>query len=180
MINALQDLGIKLGKKPWGIMAGTACYLYGSNRYPTDIDVIIREIDLDEISLLFQKKPIFEDNTLGKATKIHLEGIELVCQLSVKEDNHLMPFNLDEEMISRIQFKKINDHVIPVLAIEDVIVFKAMLQRGKEYRKFDLEDISSIWTRNKINNKYLLKRSRKCKAEGRVVTALKRIGINDL
>jgi predicted nucleotidyltransferase len=161
-------------------MAGVACYLYGNNRYPTDIDVIIREIDLDKIMLLFQRKPVFDDNTLGKATKIHLDRIELVCHLSVKEDNNLMPFNLDEEMISRIQFKKINDLVVPVLAIEDVIVFKAMLQRGKEYGKFDLEDISSIWSQNKINNEYLLKRIRACRAEVRVVTALKRIGINVL
>ena len=150
MLETFKIIENKLEKYSWGILAGAACYLYGSSREPTDIDILIRDEDLVEISSILNQKAITETDNDGSFTKIRLTGIELVCRLCIKKSDRLMFFKLDEEMISHRRYMKFQKLILPVLSVEDVIILKVILQRGKEYGKFDLEDIISIFLPAKV------------------------------
>ena len=68
---------------------------------------------------------------------------------------------------------------VPVVPVEDNILFKAILQRGKTESKFDVEDIRDMVKHEKINVAYLNERMKKYGAEERVLLLLKNLVFYD-
>jgi hypothetical protein len=63
------------------------------------------------------------------------------------------------------------------MAVEDVIVIKAILQRGLDRGKYDLSDIESIMISRivPLDLAYLWERANKCQAASRVSAVLNRV-----
>jgi predicted nucleotidyltransferase len=59
------------------------------------------------------------------------------------------------------------------MSVEDNIVLKAILQRGEDEEKHDIEDIKSMIAHEKLDWQYLKERIQNCQAERRVSTLLK-------
>ena len=145
----------------WAIFAGAAASCYGSQREITDIDILVRCEDF-EIA-----KTVLRD--------INMEGFDIVTGGEIKTSQGTCPFFLDIRMIERLNWKRLLGINVPVLSVEDNIVFKAILQRGKECGKHDLEDIEATASKEKIDLKYLAERVRKCHAEKRVNSLLQSV-----
>ena len=62
---------------------------------------------------------------------------------------------------------------MPVISVEDNIIFKAILQRSDKAGKHDIEHIRDMLKHEKIDLEYLRKRIRQCNAEKRVIPLLK-------
>jgi len=138
----------------WVIFAGVAAYCYGSNREITDVDILVKCKDLTKVRIALEG--------------IDTEEFDIVCSAEIKIDDEIYPFFLDNEMVKRINWKQLFGIKVPIISVEDNIVLKAILQRGEEQGKYDMEDIRSMLAHEKIDIKYLRKRIQKCKAERRV------------
>lgn len=143
---------------PWALFAGSAAYCYGSRRKIIDIDILVKCGDLEEV------KRALED--------VDLPGVDVVCGSEIKTDEGTCHFFFDDEMISRIQWKLFLGVEVPIIPVEDNIIFKAILQRGDDAGKHDVKDIWCMLQHEKIDLKYLDNRIRKCKAEERTLPLL--------
>jgi hypothetical protein len=145
----------------WIIFAGAAAHCYGNRRKVTDIDILVEAEDLEKA------KNVLES----------VEGFDIVADLKIKTNQGICLFFMDKEMVERTKWKKLFGMSVPVIPVEDNIVFKAILQRGGDKGKHDIEDIQRMVANEKIDSEYLKKRIEKCHAQKRVEPLLKLLGI---
>lgn len=86
-------------------------------------------------------------------------------------------FFMDEEMVENIQRRKLFDVEVPVVPVEDNVIFKAILQRGENQGKHDIEDIEHMAANERIDLEYLEKRIHQYHAAKRVKPLLRSLGI---
>lgn len=141
----------------WAVFAGVAAYCYGSKRKVTDIDILVRGMDLEK----------------DKAVLRDVEGVDVVADLKINVDGETCLFFMEE----KTQWRKLFDVEIPVVPVEDNVIFKAILQRTENQGKHDIKDIRRMIKNEKIDLEYLKKRIRKYNAEKRVELLLKTLGI---
>lgn len=139
---------------PWAIFAGSAAHCYGSKRKITDIDILVRCEDLKKA------KTALKD--------VNMRSFDIGCGAEIPTPQGTCPFFLDEDMIERTQWRTLFGILVPVMSPEDNIVLKAILQRGPEQGKHDIEDIKDILKNESIDLAYLQARICKCHAEERV------------
>jgi len=145
----------------WAVFAGAAAYCYGSKREVTDIDILVKGEDLEKAR---------------KALK-DVDGVDVVADLKIKVDNDTCLFFMDDEMEEKIQRRKLFDVEVPVIPVEDNIIFKAILQRTEKQGKHDIEDIQCMIKNERIDVEYLKRRMLKYHAEKRVKPLLKLLRI---
>jgi len=148
---------------PWVVFAGAAAYCYGSKRKVTDIDILVRLEDLD------RAKAAIKD--------MDIKGFDIVADLEIEANQESCRFFMDDEMIERRKWKQLFDVSVPIIPVEDNIIFKAILQRGENQSKHDIEDIQHMVTNEKIDSEYLNKKVKKYHAEKRVKPLLKKLRI---
>ena len=68
-------------------------------------------------------------------------------------------------MIRRTRWEQLFGITVPVIPVEDNIVFKAILQRVEEQGKHDIEDIWRMASNEKIDLEYLEERIKKYRAD---------------
>jgi hypothetical protein len=144
---------------PWVIFAGAAAYCYGSEREITDVDILVRCEDLEK--------------TRAALVGLDFQSFDIGCGAEIKIAQSVYPFFLDDEMMDRAEWKELFGVKVPVMSVEDNIVFKAILQRGETEGKFDVEDIKSMIKHTEIDLQYLRRRVQLSKAEKRVTPLLK-------
>jgi len=127
---------------PWAIFAGAAAYCYGSRREITDIDILVKREDLEKAKVALQD--------------IDVKGFDVIASPR---------FFLDDEMIRRTNWKKIFGVMVPITPIEDNIVLKAILQRGVDQGKHDVEDMKLMVKNEHLDLEYLWKRARRWRAK---------------
>ena len=143
----------------WAIFAGAAAHCYGSKIPMTDIDILVANVDL------------------GKA-KVALKGLDPTgfdfgAGGLIPTPQGLCRFFLDEEAVKRIQCKQLLGMDVPVVSVEDNIIFKAILQRGEAEGKHDIEHIRDMVKNEKIDVEYLKKRVGQCHAAKRALPLLR-------
>ncbi len=167
----LGDAGIR-----WAVAAGAAVYLYTGNRTPTDLDILVRPNDLARVARLLGHTHKTGKATWGESLKVEVDSVEIVGSLLLKLDGTLCRYSLDDEMLSHSRTALFERVEVPVLAPEDVIALKAVLQRGPEQGKHDLEDIAALATRMDVDANYLRRRLRQMGAEDRARPVLRQWG----
>lgn len=127
---------------PWVVFAGAAASCYGSTRKITDIDILVKLEDIEK----------------ARAALDHADtqAFDVVA---------FPDFFLDDEMIKRAKQKKLLGVTVPVIPVEDNIILKARLQRGKDQGKHDIEDIETMIKNEPIDLEYLKKGIHIWKAE---------------
>ena len=152
--NKFQQAGVE-----WVIFAGAAASCYGSKREITDIDILVRCDDLAKA------RTALKDIDLG--------GFDIGCGAEIRTAQGVCLFFLDDKMIERASWRQLFGVVVPVMSVEDNIILKAILQRGEDKGKHDIEDIKSMIAHEKIDLQYLEERMDKCQDGKRVKPLLK-------
>ncbi len=160
----------------WGVAAGAAVYLYTGNRPPTDLDILVRPEDLAEVGRLLGATPKIDKAPWGVVSKVNVDPVEIVGDLTVRMAGRSYRYWMDEEMVHYLRFTPFEGVEVPVLAPEDVIALKAVLQRGPEQGKHDLEDMEALAAGVAIDREYLWRRLRRMGAEERARPVLERLG----
>ncbi len=164
---------------PWCVMAGAAATCYGVTRPITDIDILICSQDTASILALFpegQPKPSKHPGEYA----LDLGPLEIWWgTLRLRGGKRLYDFTPDARLIQRLTRQQIAGVDVPVMPAEDVILFKAILQRGPEQQKHDLEDIQAMREREgqRLDLVYMKERAVACAALERVAPCLRRFGI---
>ncbi len=150
----LEELGI-----PWVVFAGAAAYCYGSEREITDVDILVRCEELEKAR--------------AALASVDFQGFDLGCGAEIEVAQSACPFFLDDEMMEKAEWKMLFNVKVPVISVEDNIVFKAILQRGEDEGKFDVEDIKSMIEQTEVDLQYLKRRIQLSKAEKRAMPLLR-------
>ena len=153
----LEEAGVE-----WVVFAGAAAHCYGSGREVTDIDILVRAVDLEK----------------AKVALKGIGGFDVVADLEIRTNQGICRFFMDNEMIERTRWMQLFGVMVPVVPVEDNIVFKAILQRGENQGKHDIDDIERMIKNEKVDSEYLKKRIRKYQAEKRVKPLLMRLMSN--
>ena len=143
----------------WAVFAGAAAYCYGSRILVTDIDILVANADLEKAKAALKG--------------LDLKGFDFGAGGPIPTPQGLCRFFLDKEAVKRIQCKQLLGMDVPVISVEDNIIFKAILQRGEAEGKHDIEHIRDMVKHEKIDLEYLRKRIRQCNAEKRAMPILK-------
>ncbi|HVP15933.1 MAG TPA: nucleotidyltransferase [candidate division Zixibacteria bacterium] len=143
----------------WIVFAGAAASCYGSKRGITDIDILVRCDDLGKARTALKD--------------VDLLGFDIGCGAEIRTAQGVCLFFLDDEMVERASWRQLCGVVVPVMSVEDNIILKAILQRGEEEGKHDIEDTKSMIAHEKIDLQYMEERIEKCKAGKRVKQLLK-------
>ena len=159
-LHIVGDRLVKVGVH-WVVFAGAAAYCYGSKRKVTDVDILVEGEDLEKV----------------KAVLADVEGVDVVADLKMNVDGETCLFFMDEEMVENIQRRRLFDVEVPVIPVEDNVIFKAILQRGENQGKHGIEDIQRMVSNERIDLEYLEKRIQKYHAGKRVKPLLKSLGI---
>lgn len=172
----------------WSFWAGIGAYFYGSGRKPTDIDIITRKSDMQRLAsclnefVIMQPKVIEKDMFRVPLAKFKVNNYEVeACSdmtITIEGKEHL--FKYDKEMIKRIRKMKVDNIKVPVTSPEDIIVVKAICQRGIEKGKYDVEDIKGILANQKIDWDYLKERTQITQSYDRVFELIKKFGYTKL
>lgn len=160
----------------WGIAAGAAIFVYARNRPPTDIDILVRPGDLEMVATLLGTSTKRESPSWGEVQKIDLGDVEIAGQLVIVDGLKSYRYWMDDEMVERSRPAQLYGIDVPVLSPEDLIALKAVLQRGPEQGKHDLEDIEALAEAVEIDQAYLRRRLHLMGAENRAAPVLKRWG----
>lgn len=163
----------------WSVFSGAAATCYGVQRPITDIDISLHSKDTARILALFpdgQPRPTKHPGEYA----LDFGPVEIWWgTLFLRGGERLYPVPFDESMRRRVTRQTILGIDVPVSAPEDIIILKAILQRGAEQGKHDLEDIQAIARTlgNRLDLDYLKERASACGALARVGPYLKRLGI---
>ena len=152
--NRLDKAGVR-----WAVFAGAAAHCYGSKIDVTDVDILVANADLDKARAALKG--------------VDLEGFDVAAGSDISTPQGVCCFFLDDEAMKRVQRKQLFGVTVPVLSVEDNIIFKAILQRGEKEGKHDIEHIKDMVTHEKVNLEYLRKRIGRCNAEKRVMPMLR-------
>jgi predicted nucleotidyltransferase len=88
-------------------------------------------------------------------------GLDVAGCLKLNGAGGVYSFFMNEGMVERIKLKPLLSVNVPVVPVEDNILFKAILQRREAENKFDVEDIRDMVNYEKIDAAYLKRRMKK-------------------
>ena len=71
-------------------------------------------------------------------------GLDVAGCLKLNVAGGVYSFFMNEGMVERIKLKPLLSVNVPVVPVEDNILFKAILQRCEAENKFDVEDIRDM------------------------------------
>ncbi len=160
------------GGVQWAVAAGAAVFLYARNRTPTDLDVLVRSEDLPMVEAALGVATETESTAWGEVTRVQMGGIEIAGRLAVRAGARSYLYYLDSDMAGHIRHLTYHGIEIPVLAPEDLVALKAVLQRGPEQGKHDLEDIDALAASTRIDPVYLRLRLERMRALDRARSVL--------
>jgi hypothetical protein len=160
-------------------MAGAAATRYGVTRQITDIDILICADDSERILALFPEGHPKPPKHAGEYA-LNLGPLELWWgTLFLNGDGQFYAFISDDHLLKRITRQPIAGVSVPIMPAEDIILFKAILQRGPAQHKHDLEDIQAMREQlgQRLDLVYMKERAIACGALERVRPCLQRLGI---
>ena len=163
------------GGVQWAIAAGSAVYLYTGSRPPTDLDALVRPEDLARAAETLGLAPETETTSWGEVTRIQIGKIEIAGRLTAKAGSNSYQYYLDSDMVSRLRRVTFHGIQVPVLSPEDVVALKAVLQRGPEHDKHDLEDIEALATAMPLDIDYVRLRLDRMGATERALPVLQTV-----
>ena len=173
---------------PWALGGSGCLYLFGNEREPGDADITVLNSDHDKVDELFNIESYYFKSDTQEVRNSNPYGdkdMQITSSIIFNIKDKTYDCSMNDEMLShRVEIKYINrnadgdmsdgegahnDTKIYVKSPEDVLLVKAILQRGKEESKNDIEDIHNfIKTGYKVYEEYLGSRIQELGAEERV------------
>jgi hypothetical protein len=160
----------------WGIYGGSAAHVYGNRRPIRNIDIVIPPGTLSTVSQTMKaaKRVVQFDGR-----RIMWSGINLCDDLSVRRNSKTYTIKLDEQMVDHLRRMPLLGSRVSMLAPEDVLIHKLLMDRGPEQQQKDTDDATSVAQRQlaTLDRAYIAERLRLCKAEELLKPKLEELGI---
>ncbi|NJN17018.1 MAG: hypothetical protein HC822_12480 [Oscillochloris sp.] len=158
----------------WGVCAGAAAHLYGNRRPIQDVDLLVQRGQLSMVVGLLQnaQKAVQFDGQ-----RIIWRGIKVFDDLTVRAGATSYVFNLDELMGTRLRRMPLLGAPVQVIAPEDVLLHKLVLNRGAAQGKHDLDDATAIARRQQLDHEYLRERMARMNAVPLLLPRLIEVGV---
>jgi Cu2+-containing amine oxidase len=158
----------------WAVCAGAAAHLYGNRRPLQDVDILVAPGKLpDVVRLLQQQQKVVQFD----GQRILWRGIKVFDDLTIRKGGTTYPFTLDAPMVERLRRLSLLGALVPVLAPEDVLIHKLLLDRGQDQGKHDHADAAGIVRRQQLDPEYLKRRGDAMKLNGALGPLLVGVGI---
>lgn len=161
----------------WMIFGGAAASCYGSGRRIRDIDVLA-----DAPAVAVRKAfSGFPQDRHGRSRASVIRDIEIwPTPLVFETEDGTFGFGVDREMLQHRRFMRLpfSRMQVPIMSPEDVIVIKAIQQRGAAEGKHDLQDIRGMWAAAQspaLDYDYLRRRAATAGASARISHALREL-----
>ncbi|MDD5437588.1 MAG: nucleotidyltransferase [Patescibacteria group bacterium] len=167
VVTKLNEAGI-----PFAIGGSGCLYLFGNERQPDDVDIYLPDDKHDEADKLFGIESYTYKSEMENVRNSNPQGdhsIQLTSHLTLSSDGKTYKISLNDHVLSHATKFEYEGQTILLLPVEDVLLIKALLQRGPEVNKHDIEDIRRFLAiQPNIDRDYLKSRVRELGAEGRV------------
>jgi hypothetical protein len=141
----------------YGLYAGSHVAILTSNRIPTDVDFLVADEDFSKLINLF---PLAQVKDSGNTKFLYADKnnkIEFMSFANVDIKDSHYSFRLSDLVWKNSDLLVGDNFKVRILHEVDTILLKAMLQRGEEVGKHDLEDIKAILqAKNKENENLLM------------------------
>lgn len=157
----------------WAIFGGVAARFYGIDRPIRDVDIIAAAgLDFIAAALPHSSAYRYGDYRARVIGKIEVWPSPLLFDVAAVR----FTFSLDQEMLRRVRLlsaPSVGDQ-LPVLAPEDVLVIKALQQRGPAGGKHDRDDLREVLAAQtgSLDHDYLRWRAARVDGLERVTRAL--------
>lgn len=141
-IQTLNDANI-----PYAIGGSGCLFLLGNERLPDDVDIYLPNEKHDEADRQFSINSFIYRSEQEEVRNSNVDGdhsIQLTSNLLLRIQNKLYDLALTEGTLSmRLEIEHEGEKVF-LYPPEDVLLIKALLQRGKDVGKHDIEDIHAF------------------------------------
>lgn len=153
----------------WAICAGSAAHLYGDRRPLQDVDILVVSGQLPTVVKLLQQQ---QKAVQFDGQRILWRGIKVFDDLSIRRSPITHSFTFDEPMRAHLRRMPLLGAPSAVLAPEDVLIHKLVLNRGQEQGKHDLADARGIIRRQPLDLDYLRDRMTRMQATSYTATLI--------
>ncbi len=173
VLNVLDGAGIR-----YGLYAGCHVALLVNNREPTDVDLIVHDDDLEALRALF---PFARTKDLGRAVFLYIgEGdtIEFMGRADILRNGKAYPFRLTDLAVEHVRTYIAGRSNIKLVDPVDTLLLKALLRRGQDQGKHDLEDLAAVLSSMCIDQAYLAARLHEVNALGATQQVWRDFGIH--
>ncbi len=159
-------------KIPFAVGGSGCLFLLGNERLPDDVDIYLPNDKHDEVDRLFGITPFLYRSEQEEVRNSNVDGdhtIQLTSNLILKIGGRNYDLALIQDTLSmRLEMEYAGQKVF-LYPPEDVLLIKALLQRGQDVGKHDIEDIQNfIKIYPNLRMDYLEKRISELGAEERV------------
>ena len=159
-------------KVTYAVCAGAAAHLYGDRRPIQDIDMLVMLGQLPTVVKLLQQQ---QKAVQFDGKRILWRGIKVFDDLTIRQAN-VFPFQLDAPAQGHLRRMPLLGAPVAVLAPEDILIHKLILNRGSEQGKHDLPDARGIIRRQQLDLDYLRSRIERMNAAA-FAPALAELGV---
>jgi hypothetical protein len=151
----------------WCIGGSGGLFLLGNDRFPDDIDIYVRDREHDVVDKLFGISSFQYYSSLENVRNSNPRGdhsMQITSHLNISVLNKIYHWQVDDELLA--QSRQIDE--IRLCPPEDILLIKALLQRGIEVGKHDIDDIKNFAKIYNLDKEYFQKRVTILDAELRV------------
>ncbi|MSR84897.1 hypothetical protein EXS71_00420 [Candidatus Uhrbacteria bacterium] len=154
-------------------IGGSGClFLFGNERVPEDADILLPDERHDEADKIFEIESYTHTSETEHVRNSNPSGdhsIQLTSQIILKIQGKEYRLSLTKNVLDHATTFDYQGQTITLLPVEDVLFIKALLQRGVDVGKHDIEDIQRFLKINPaIDRAYLASRVEELGAEERV------------
>ena len=158
----------------WAVCAGVAAHLYGDRRPIQDVDILVGSGKLPDVVKLLQQQ---QKAVQFDGQRILWRGIKIFHDLTIRRGGTVYPFMLDAAMVQRLRRMSLLGAPVSVLAPEDVIIHKVLMNRGADQGKHDFADATGVVRRQSLDLDYLRERLQLMNANGAATASLAQLGV---
>lgn len=151
----------------WAIGGSGALYLLGNERIPDDVDIYVADEHHDLVDALFGCTSFYYTSPLEHVRNSNPGGdhdLQITSDLQITANGITYHWKLDEEVLGQ----SIIVGTMRLIPVEDVLLIKALLQRGQDLGKHDIEDIRAFEQVYTLDKAYLQRRIATLGAQERV------------
>jgi len=165
------------------VFAGVAAKLYGSRReLSDDVDLMVKDSNLESLRDVFRQYGAVLRDYESTGIVSHMVsferdgvGVDIVGNCRILQEFVYIPDDLVFNKKRIINMT--DDRQIALASPEDVFVFKALSQRGRDVGKFDIDDAIAIFNSQGLDFGYVDDRAKVCNGYDRVMKFIEHQGV---
>lgn len=155
------------------MIGGSGClFLFGNERPPGDVDILIRNSQHDVVDEIFKIKSFTYSSPTENVRNSNPEGnhdIQFTSHLELSIESQKYSFDYGapaiQQKVSEVTF---HDQIVRIAPPEEALLVKALLQRGEAEEKHDVEDIQNfLELYDSLDRNYLESRITRLNAQDR-------------